>query len=294
MPGLTIGSGISGSLDAKNIVLGVLQKAVELSNLQAILGATVPVPELTATIPVCTVGSVTEDVDEMVTTDIEGGTFSNVDFSLKKDRVKLAVSDEAGLKSRAGDPLDIQIAGAGAELARILDKKIVAALEVTPQTGAAAGLWSTVTVNPLVDLGTAVAAILPYKADFCVMPSAVWAQYLKNDYVKNISTGNPAALQGAVGRVPGLNLDIFVNSNCTAKSVTVGAYCYIDDLYNGTNKITALDTWDEGMPSPIMFEQLGDAAAVWAIPTNALGTQGTTGKKLIDSLTTNKFLALKG
>jgi len=57
-------------------------------------------------------------------------------------------------------------------------------------------------------------------------------------------------------------------------------YLYLDDLYNGTNKIIALDVWEDGMPSPIMFEQLGDAAAVWAVPTSILTTDGTVGKMI--------------
>lgn len=50
-PGMIGASQISGSLDAKNIIMGVLYKAVELSNLESICGK-VQVPELTATIPV--------------------------------------------------------------------------------------------------------------------------------------------------------------------------------------------------------------------------------------------------
>lgn len=78
-----------------------------------------------------------------------------------------------------------------------------------------------------------------------------------------------------------------------AKSATAGAYCYVDDLYNGTNHITALDLWDDGMPSPIMFEQLGDAQAGWAVATNTLTTAGTTGNLLTKLLTVAKFLGLK-
>ena len=59
-------------------------------------------------------------------------------------------------------------------------------------------------------------------------------------------------------------LDLYATVRITIFSTVSTDYLYIDDLYNGTNKITALDTWDQGMPSPIMFEQLGDAAAVWA------------------------------
>lgn len=68
---------------------------------------------------------------------------------------------------------------------------------------------------------------------------------------------------------------------------TAGAYAYHDDIYNGTNPITAIDVWDEGQPSDIMFEQLGDAAAVWAVSTAGLTTAGTTGKVQADSNLSN-------
>lgn len=222
MAGTITATKISGSLDAKNIVLDVLTQAQQMSGLAKIFRA-VPVPELTATIPITKPGSVAEDVGELETTDIDTGDFLHVDFSLKKDRVKLARSDEAKYRSKAGDPLAIQKMAAATELARILDKKAVTALQTTPQTGAAAGAWSTVTNSPLVDFATAVAACRPYKADFCVMPSAVHAKYLGTNAIQNLGTGNPQALEGCVGTVPTFGLPIFVDDNVTAKSVIVGS-----------------------------------------------------------------------
>jgi hypothetical protein len=58
----------------------------------------------------------------------------------------------------------------------------------------------------------------------------------------------------------------------------------VDDILNGTNSIIGLDAWLDGKPSPIMFEQLGDAAAVWAVLDSTLTTAGTTGKDLVDVL----------
>lgn len=79
----------------------------------------------------------------------------------------------------------------------------------------------------------------------------------------------------------------------SAKSTTAAAYIYVADLFNGTNNITNFNTWFEGQTSSIMFEQLGDAAAVWAVPLSTLTTAGTTGKQLKSALTVPKFLALK-
>ena len=87
--------------------------------------------------------------------------------------------------------------------------------------------------------------------------------------------------------------DLYARVAITAKSTTASAHAYIDDLYNGTNAITALDVWYKGKPSPIMFEQLGDAAAVWAVATSTLTTAGTTGYLLTKLLTLAKFLGLK-
>jgi hypothetical protein len=78
----------------------------------------------------------------------------------------------------------------------------------------------------MADFATAVAAIKPYKADFCVMPTAVWAKWIGNDLYKNIvAYGDTPKLEGAVGRVPGLGLDIFIDTEgyMTAKSCLVGA-----------------------------------------------------------------------
>lgn len=247
MPGVTLYPDIAGSLDAKNIVLGVLTKGVQLSNLASAIGTTVQVPKLDANIPILTAGAVKEDVEEMETSDIEGGSFTYVNFHLKKDRVKLMVSDEAQYRSNAGDPLELQKAGAGAELAAILDKKIVAALQTSPQTNTSLGAWSTVTNSPLMDLGRAVAAILPYKADFVVMPSHVWAHYISNDFVKNIGVGNPATLKGAMATVPGLDLNIFINDNVTADSVLVGSSTGLSAvLGNGPVKVRTQDSVDGG------------------------------------------------
>jgi hypothetical protein len=221
MPGLITTVDIDGTLDTKKMVMGVLQKGIEVSNLYT-LATQVKVPDLTGDVIVSTGGSVTEDVDELEWTPIE---------------------DEATYKSNAGDPMTIQKTAAGASLAAVLDKKIVTALETDPQTVATAGAWSTASANPLADLSKAVTGILPYKADFVIMTPNVHTKYISNDFVKNAGQGNPVALKGAINTVPGLGLDIFVNSNLTAKSCLVGSSTGICvALGNGPVKVR---NWDD-------------------------------------------------
>lgn len=220
MAGTTTAAGISGSLDAKNIAMKVLQGAVELTDLKS-LCMEVQVPELTATIPVYSVPGGDEDLDEFETSDIGGSAYTYVDFALKKDRVKVAVSDEARYKSRAGDPLSLQIGGASARLAQLLNAKIIAAAETTPQTADGAD-WTS-TNNPLADLGTAIAAIRPFKADRILMGSAAFAAYVGNASIANYGAGNVQSFNNAVAVLPGYNIPIFASTEATSTSVYVVA-----------------------------------------------------------------------
>lgn len=222
MAGTITATSIEGSLDAKNIVLGVLTRAYELSNLMEI-AAPVDVPELNATIPVQVGPAVDEDLVEFEETLINNGSFASVDFNLKKDRVRIAVSDEARYRSRVGDPLSLQKAAASDALAQALDKKIALALQTDPQTAAATKKWDTVTNNPLIDLAIAAAKIRPYKADFVVMTSAVWSAFVGNNYTAQFVQGRAAeGMTGVLTVIPGLNLKVYVNDDITAKSALVG------------------------------------------------------------------------
>jgi len=91
-----------------------------------------------------------------------------------------------------------------------------------------------------------------------------------------------------LGAVP-----LFATIRITAKTTTSAAYVYVCDILNGTNTITDLTTWDRGQPSPIMFEQLGDAGAVWAVLLSSSTTAGTFGKLVQNLLDVPKFIALK-
>ena len=243
MTGIISTDNISGSLDAKNIVLGVLTKALEATNLLPLCG-TADVPELVATIPVMTVAGVAEDLGEFESKEVDGSEFTNVDFNLKKDRVYVAASDESRYKSKAGDPLALQKGSAGVRLANVLDKKIVKAFETSPQTSGTGGAWSTVTNNPLIDLATASVGVEPYTADFVVMPKAVYTAYLQNEFMETTAAYVPSEAKGTASKVPGLELDIYVNDNVTAGSILVGAS-------NGTPAVVGngpvkMREWDDG------------------------------------------------
>lgn len=79
-------------------------------------------------------------------------------------------------------------------------------------------------------------------------------------------------------------VDGYATVRVTMTTAGAGGKVYHDDIYNGTNKITALDVWYQGKPSEIMFEQLGDASAVWAVLSSIQTTSGTMGNLLLANL----------
>lgn len=243
--GLTTAGTISGSLSRGDILRGVLVAGMQLSNIVSVLDQT-DVPNLTGSIPIYKSGGIDEDLGELETSSVKGGTWTNVEFDLKKDRVKLAQSDEAGFRSRAGDPLSIQINSAGQDLADKLDKKTAVALQTSPQTDSADKPWGTVTNSIYYDLAKAIKSIKPYKADFVIMSDDAYTAYCQNDTLLKLSTGNPSILQGALGRVPGLGLDIFNDTRITAGSVVVGASKYCGILGKGPAKLGTVDDRELG------------------------------------------------
>lgn len=243
--GMTTAGVISGYLDRADILRGVLTEGFALSNVVSLLDQ-VDVPNLDGSIPIYHPGGADEDLDELETSDINGGYFTNVVFNLKKDRVKLAASDEAKFRSRGGDPLQIQISGAGQDLADKLDKKTIAAFDTSPQTGPASAPWSTTTNSIYYDLTTAIQACKPYKANFVVMAEDTFSAYCQNETLLKLSYGTPSVLAGAVGRVPGLGLDIFTDSRVTPGAAFVGASKYCAILGKGPAKIGTTDDRNAG------------------------------------------------
>ena len=269
MTGIISTDDISGSLDAKNIVLGVLTTALEATNLLPLCAST-DVPELIATVPVMTSAGVAEDLGEFESKEVDGSVFTNVDFDLKKDRVYVASSDEATYKSKAGDPLSLQTNSAGIRLANVMDKKIVAAFETSPQTSGTGGAWSTADNNPLIDLATGAVGCRPYKADFVVMPSAVYTAYLQNDFMETTAAYVPSDAPGSASKVPGLELDIYVNDNVAAKSILVGASNGAPAVVgNGPVKVRE---WDDGPLGARMYQMDVFRQAVAPVHLNSSST----------------------
>ena len=103
------------------------------------------------------------------------------------------------------------------------------------------------------------------------------------DATYTMSTVTEAWETAVAGITYGGSIDAMATIKIIAKTTTAGAHLYVGDLYGGTNPVTALDVWSDGMPSNVMFDQIGNAAAVWAALTSTFTIAGTAGKALLDA-----------
>ncbi len=114
------------------------------------------------------------------------------------------------------------------------------------------------------------------KVELCYPNSDIVA----DTYTMSTTTGTWEAFTVSFNNT--LSVDAYSKVKITAISNTAGAYLYVDDIYNGGNKITSLDTWDNGQPSSIMFDQLGDVMAFWVTPKTLMNITGSMGKEIVD------------
>lgn len=252
MPGVTTATSINGVLDAnaKKILTNVLKESVEMSGVSQLLQR-VPVPNLVGSIPVASAGSVDEDLDEFEHSDVNGGKFYNLEYNLKKDRVKLMSSDEAEIKSLKGSPLSIQVSASAMQLSATLDKKSAEALDTAPQTVSAATLWDTPTNNIYKEISRAKALMKPYKPDAIIMTQDVYDAYISNDTLLTLATGNPTVMQNSEGIMPGTSLNVFVDDNITAKSAILCKSQVCGAIGQGPVKARQ---WDDGDSGAMVYQ----------------------------------------
>lgn len=74
----------------------------------------------------------------------------------------------------------------------------------------------------------------------------------------------------------------FATLKITAFSSTIGAAIYVADIYNGTNDISNLNTWEDALPSELMVAELFNADAIMGVLMASATTAGTFGKIIND------------
>jgi len=214
---------ISGTWAQKRMILPVIMEALELTDLAAPpICPTLPYGKLKGTIPMLGTAPVASQLAEFEESQAGAGTPSSYDVTLLKDRIELAVSDEAKIESDVGNPMTLQqMQGAGA-LASNLNKLIAARLNTTPQvysTDGDLGNWSS--AKPTLALNKLSIGMGIYKPTAYVMGTLAAAYY-------SDAVGDKAAVQGisewgnAAMRHPTQNVPIYSSTDIDALDDTSG------------------------------------------------------------------------
>jgi hypothetical protein len=152
----------------------------------------VPMDQLVGTFDIATGITGQEKVPPMVEADISKEAWGTVSFSLWKNVVHVAVSDEAGMRARH-PLLDDHISQAALDLARMENKQISEALDANTNTTGATGVWDTFTTgvsdnNPWDDIRPRLEELegYGYEPTLSIMHPNVWGDFISNTYVRNL------------------------------------------------------------------------------------------------------------
>jgi len=221
--GVLGGLHISGTLAQKRMILPVIMAALEETNLAApAICPTLPYNKLKGTIPMLGNVPVASQLEEFESAQAGTGTPSSYDIELLKDRVVLAVSDEAKIESDVGDPMSLQQIQAAGALASNLNKLIAAQLNTTPQdynTDGDLGNWSS--AKPTLALNKLAISMGIYKPTAYVMGTLA-AAYYSDAVGDKAAVQNIAEWRGAILRHPTQNVPIYASTDIDALDDTSG------------------------------------------------------------------------
>ena len=214
---------IDGTWAQKRLILPVIMEALELTDLAAPpICKTLTSAKLKATIPMLGNVPVSSQLREFEHAVAGTGTPAGYDIEVLKDRVVLAVSDEAKIQSDVGDPMSLQQQQAAGALASNLNKLIAERLNTTPQiysTDGNLGNWAS--VKPTLALNKLSIGMGIYKPTAYVMGTLAAAYY-------SDAVGDKAAVQGisewgnAAMRHPTQNVPIYSSTDIDALDDTSG------------------------------------------------------------------------
>lgn len=144
-----------GTMAQKRLIMPVIRDAFEMTPLNSpAITRTIPIQGVRGTLPIMSNTPVESQLKEFEHSTVKNAGLSNFDLHIYKDRVMLAVSDEAEMEVGAaglGSFMSLQQAQASDALASNLNKLIAEQLNTTPQlfgTTGALGNWSATTAKP--------------------------------------------------------------------------------------------------------------------------------------------------
>ena len=162
-------------------------------------------PKLVASVDIATKLTGIEKVPALVEAAISAEAYTRTNFELWKNVAHVVVSDEARLKA-AHDVLNLQVADAAKELARMENSQIKTTLD--DATDAAGSDWGDPDNNPFNDIGGVMDVIEGngFPVDMIAADPLVWIDFFANPFVRGTAGGSqmPTTKIFAVPGMPGV------------------------------------------------------------------------------------------
>jgi hypothetical protein len=227
----------------KRLIMPVIRDAFEMTPLNSpAITRTIPIQGVRGTLPIMSNTPVESQLKEFEHSTVKNAGLSNFDLHIYKDRVMLAVSDEAEMEVGAaglGSFMSLQQAQASDALASNLNKLIAEQLNTTPQlfgTTGALGNWSATTAKPTLQLGKMAAQMGIYRPTAFVMGTLAAEYY--TDYVGDKSAvANISEWKNAASMHPTLQVPIFASTDIDNLDASGNLW-----VYGVTNRVPGIIT----------------------------------------------------
>ena len=212
-----------GTLKQKRLIMPIIRDSYENTMLNSpAIAKTLPIQGVRGSLPIVGKTPINSQLKEFEHSLVKNTNLSDYEIRIFKDRIQLAVSDEAEMEVSAaglGSMMRIQQEQNADVLSENLNKLIAAQLDTTPQLFEALGNWSS--VKPTLQLTKMANQMGVYKPTAFVMGSLAAAYYI--DAVGDkAAVANISEWKGAMSMHPTLQVPIFSSTD-------------IDNLGSGAN-----------------------------------------------------------
>lgn len=225
---------IKDKINQREIIGDVIMTAEKIGNLDnPAVVRSVAIKGRRGSIPMMGSVSVIEDVGELETSGYESAEFSNFEFDMKKDRIKLAISDEAEIDDNVRNPFELQKQAAAQALASSFDKQIATAITTTPQTISDITIGTT---NVFSAIASAIGKMTPYKITAMCMPTETFFQV-----IGAIELRGSLSVQNADGTIsiPAFpNIPVVISDNIPLNANAEGRIIFVSNEVPAAIKVT--------------------------------------------------------
>ena len=212
-----------GTMAQKRLIMPVIRDAFEMTPLNSpAITRTIPIQGVRASLPILGKTPVDSQIREFEHSTTKGADLSKFDMHIFKDRIKLAVSDEAEMEVGAaglGSMMKMQQDQNADVLAENLNTLIAEQLNTTPQDGGDLGNWTT--AKPTLALSKMAIKMGIYKPTAFVMGTLA-AEYYSDAVGDKAAVSNIGEWKNAMLMHPTLGVPVYSSTDIDALDDTSG------------------------------------------------------------------------